>query len=283
MRHICTMIVLVAAGSLLATAQRLDGCADLRAPGGQTVSHGVSQEDRDKGLKDAGYSLTRDSLVVALGDLRADVRSVAAGKLAENGGRAELTPMVNAYLAEKDGCTIGGMSLALDRIMGGIAWDAKQHPGGQYRVTPFQTCIESGPPTMSVTIEQTIDPYFSGPAVRVSFRNQTPQTLAFVKTASPMELFSVTISGPNGEPAKVAKGREWMYVPVVHGDPSVHRGASFRLAFQLLPPQEDVSWIWRIGEDFDMSSPGTYHVSFGGRLDYLDAMVCSNTLWMTVK
>jgi hypothetical protein len=72
-----------------------------------------------------------------------------------------------------------------------------------------------------------------------------------------------------------------MYEPAVH-DPLVHR-RGFRSVFQPLAPYEDVSWIWRIGDDFDMSVPGTYRVSFGGRIGYLDTTVCSNTLWLTVE
>ena len=44
-----------------------------------------------------------------------------------------------------------------------------------------------------------------------------------------------------------------------------------------LPPGKDVHfWTWNIGEDFDLSEPGIYHVSLGGRLAYLDTTVCSN-------
>jgi hypothetical protein len=50
-----------------------------------------------------------------------------------------------------------------------------------------------------------------------------------------------------------------------------------------LPPQKDVTWDWRVGQDFDMSAPGIYSVSLGAKLDYLDAAVCSNTAYVTVK
>ena len=88
--------------------------------------------------------------------------------------------------------------------------------------------------------------------------------------------------GPTGEPVKVSKGKEWMYEPVRPNDFSALID-SFRVAFQPLPPLEDVSWIWRIGDDFEMSVPGTYRVSFGGRIDYLDTTICSNKLSLTVK
>jgi hypothetical protein len=279
MRGIYATIVLLAASRPVA-AQRLDGCVNHGEPGAKGVSQSVSSEDRDRGLQEAGYLLTRDSLEAALYDRQADLRSVAAQKLAEIGGKVELAPIMQAWLAERDGCTEAGISMALSRLAGGLAWDKQRHPDGQRRVTPFQACTPSRP-IISLNIQQTTDRYFSGAAVRVSFRNQTSQTLAFVKTASPMDLFSATVLGPGGERAKVTAGKEWMYKPLVHSG-SFHP-AGIQLIFQPLPPNEDVSWIWRIGEDFDMSVPGTYQVSFGGRIDYLDTTVCSNTLWMTVE
>jgi hypothetical protein len=256
MPQFCLAFVLIAAGSVPLVAQRFDGCGSSQSP---------STETRDRGLRDAGYSLTRDSLVSALSDRRPDVRSVAAQKLAEIGARSAFAPIMQASITEEDGCTVGAMNGVLTRLMRGIAWDTKLHPGGQYRVTPFQACTQSDRPIISLSIEQTTDPYFSGPAVRISFRNQTPQTLAFVKTLSPMDLFSATVLSPTGEHAKVTSGKEWMYEPLVHSD-TFHHSDSFRLAFQPLPPNEDVSWIWRIGDDFDMSVPGMYRVSFGGRI-----------------
>jgi hypothetical protein len=73
-----------------------------------------------------------------------------------------------------------------------------------------------------------------------------------------------------------------MYEPVKPGNLS-GLISGFGPVFQPIPPQEEVSWIWRIGDDFEMSVPGTYLVSFGGRIDYLDTTVCSNTLWLTVQ
>ena len=112
------------------------------------------------------------------------------------------------------------------------------------------------------------------PAVRISVVNQTPQTIAFAGARSPQQLFSVTVLGPDGTPAKVARGEERMYHPVNDlGGISGHAPI-----FSGLPPQKDgVIWTWRVGDDFDMSSPGIYRVSLGGRLPYLDTRVCSNT------
>src|SRR5450432_1464117 len=108
------VIVLVIAGSLPAAAQRLDGCGDHAAAGVDAVSQGISREVRDRTLREAGYSLTPNSLVLALVDQRADVRALAALKLGQGvGKKAELAPMMQAWLAEQDTCIRGEMRAAL--------------------------------------------------------------------------------------------------------------------------------------------------------------------------
>jgi hypothetical protein len=270
------MIAFAATGSLPLAAQRLDGC----------VTSEDSRDDLDRSLRDAGYYLTPDSLAWALSDPRAAVRSAVAQKIVEGADwKAGLAPLLRAFLAEEDLCAEGSMHLALTGLMRRLAWDPKQHPGHQQRVTPFQPCTPSGRQVMSVTIEQTRDQYYSGPAIQITYRNLTTQTLAFAKTVSPMDLFPVTVLSPGGEHASVTPEMEWLYEPIRPQDPGgpiVRHGNSYRLVFAPLPPAEDVSWIWRIGEDFDLSGPGNYRVSFGGRIDYLDTTVCSNTALVTV-
>jgi hypothetical protein len=54
--------------------------------------------------------------------------------------------------------------------------------------------------------------------------------------------------------------------------------------FVALPPNENVRiWTWSVGDDFDMSAPGTYRVSLGGRIGYLNTTACSNTALVTVE
>jgi hypothetical protein len=47
-------------------------------------------------------------------------------------------------------------------------------------------------------------------------------------------------------------------------------------------PVGEVTWLWPVWEDFDMSAPGTYRVSLGGRIEDLDTTVCSDTLEVKV-
>ena len=105
------------------------------------------------------------------------------------------------------------------------------------------------------------------------------QTLAFVK-APPPQLYSVTVLDQMGTPAKVAKGRGPMFEPA--HDISVLIGHS--PMFLALPPQQDAAvWTWKVGEDFDLSAPGTYYVSMGGRIAHLDTTICSNTAEVVVR
>jgi hypothetical protein len=232
-------------------------------------------EDLDRALEGVGIPLTRDSLVTALGDPRADLRSLASLKLALTGTKADLGPLMRAWLAEEDPCTKFEMEFALGILVPGLALDPKQHPGGQEWVTPFQPCTPSQPVLVTLTVEQMTVPNIDVPTVRISARNHTARTLPFA-SGHPEQLYSVTVLDPTGAPAKIAKGREGMYRPVANGNGPV---------FLALPPQKDVplmTW-WRVGDDFDMSAPGLYHVSLGGRIGTIDSTVCSNVAEVRVE
>jgi hypothetical protein len=73
---------------------------------------------------------------------------------------------------------------------------------------------------------------------------------------TPEQLFSVTVLGPDGAPAKIAKGQEGMYSPISK-PADLARLIGYGPMFQPIPPLEDVSIsAWRVGDDFDMSAPG---------------------------
>jgi hypothetical protein len=92
-------------------------------------------------------------------------------------------------------------------------------------------------------------------------------------------LFSTTVTDPTGAPAKIPKDREWTYRPLQ----GFSGGLSSSPFGVILLPHQDQTWTWAVGEDFDMSAPGTYHVSLGGSIGYLDTTVCSNTAAVTVE
>ena len=243
-----------------------------------------SGESLDRALTESGVApLNRDSLTVALSDPRPEVRSLAALKLKRIGTFADVEHIVSAWAAESDLCTKVTMTSVLSLLVPGMAFDRTQHPGGQPWIAPFQACTASEPAVVKLTVEQVTGPEAQGPTVRISARNQTPRTLAFMM-GQPEQLFSVTVLGPTGAPAKIAQVREPMFEPASRGKISPDAGIGHSPTFLPLAPQEDATvWTWRVGEDFDMSAPGTYHVSVGGRIAYLDTTVCSNTATVTVE
>jgi len=115
---------------------------------------GASREATDKGLLDSGVALTREALTIALGDPRPDVRSLAALKLGEIGKQADMAPLMQALIEEKDDCTEFAMRDGLQSLVPGLAYDARQHPGGQPWITPFQPCKASEPALVTLTVEQ---------------------------------------------------------------------------------------------------------------------------------
>jgi hypothetical protein len=221
-------------------------------------------------------------MVAAFRDQRANVRLFAALELPEIGRKEDLEPALQAWLTEEDPCAKATMNLALTMFVSDLTVDATQHPGGQPNVALAQVCSASIPTLVSLTAQQVSEPGSRGPVLRITARNHTSKALAFVWAPSPAEIFSVTVLDPNGRLAKVAHGREWLYVSKGPGVESL-LGES-HTGFVPLPPQDDVVLsTWRIGEDFDMSNPGTYTVSFGGRISYLDTTVCSNATTVTVE
>ena len=153
------------------------------------------------------------------------------------------------------------------RRVWGVSW-----PRG---IEPFQACVSSVREVVSLRLAQIPDPSWAdrGPTVRVTAQNLTSETLPFLASVDPVELFSATVLDPGGQPAKT---RTCLFTAceVTSGAPA---------PFALLPPMGKESWDWIVGQDFEMLAPGIYSVSLGERLDYLDATVCSNTAYVTVK
>jgi hypothetical protein len=268
MNQIHLSIMLLALSAVPIRAQRMDGC-----PAREGSSFSVSSGLLDYGLQRSGVNSTREALTLALEDPRPEIRSLAALKLAHTSWtKADLAALMRAWLSETDTCTKDRMDFALQIIMPGVVYDPTQHPGHQPWVTPFQACTASEPPVLTLAAEQANGLGVTGPAVRLSLRNQTQQAVAFVG-APTEELFSVTVLRPSGAPAAVLKGVEWMFEPSSKSHkPQVGREPTFAP----IPPQGVSSWIWNVGNTFDMSEPGVYHVSLGGRITYLDTTICSN-------
>jgi hypothetical protein len=187
------------------------------------------------------------------------------------------------------------MQLALGMLGGTLLRSSKQHPGGQIRATPFQACTASEPPVLALSVEQAAGPGNAalGPMVRVTVRNVSNRVVPFFWTASPTEIFSATVLGPDGGRADVPEAQDYLYHPLAElPAPKVKNASGLVLTGVVggsgpmglaLAPGAEATWDWRVGSDFDMTASGTYRLSLGGTLDYLNTTVCSNTIDVTVK
>jgi hypothetical protein len=277
MSRISAVIMLAALGPLPALAQRLDGCPAQET--GYMIFSLPSSEAIDRNLQDSGIGGTRDALTAALSSSRPDFRSLAALKLGREGGKADLEPLMQASLAETDPCTRIAFASALGSLALALVHDPAQHRESKPWIAPFKPCKPAEPAMAELTVAPGNSNSFGAPTLEISVSNLTAKILPFV-VALPEELFSVSVFGPAGAPVKT-KGKDYMFDETP--------GPRFSLAFGttpsllILPPGKDGHfWTWNIGDDFDMSQPGTYHVSLGGRIAYLDTTVCSNTAEITV-
>jgi hypothetical protein len=94
-------------------------------------------------------------------------------------------------------------------------------------------------------------------------------------------MFSVAVLDPSGGHARIAKDRENLYRPAIQLPSLTAFGRSGPIQ-PVLGPHEETSWEWPVWQDFDVSEPGVYRIRLGGKLDYIDTTVCSNTLEITV-
>jgi hypothetical protein len=274
-----TLTMLLVVAPLRVMAQRLDGCPTPETPTSttSTLSPGAVA-DR---LKQLGVGTGAHELAIGLTSPRPDLRSLSALKLAESADSDNLALLMKAWLAEQDECTKGLTRHAVTMFVRSLSHDPTQRPDGQLWVKPFLPCSPPAAPRVTLRLEEVSRPGITVPAVQVVARNETQETIPFVVGArSPLELFSATVTGPSGEHTEVPARLEVMYRPLRSTD-GVFTAHS--RIFVPLPPGEDVSlWTWTVGDDFNMSEPGTYRVSLGGRFAYLDTTVCSNTLEVNV-
>jgi hypothetical protein len=269
MNSIYLIIVLSTLASPMAFAQRPDGC-----PVEETAFLAVNSVPTSavsQILEESGVGVSQAALTFALGDSRAYVRSLAAERLAAVAGSSALGALTRAWQVEKDRCTKFLMEVRLGSTLGAHAVDPKLRPSGLEWIRPFEPCTQSEHAPVALILEP---PSGTKATVEVYARNETEELLPFLM-APPQRLFSATVLDPSGGHAQIAKGRDEMYKPLTMTNGPV---------FLALPSHELTHiWTWYVGEDFDMSAPGTYHVSLGGRVGYLDATICSNTVEVRVE
>jgi len=241
--------------------------------------YAVTNEPFDKVLRDSRvYSFTKDAMIAALKDPRPPLRSAAAEKLAYETETDAIPAIVEALAVEWDAPTKQALNLALIKL--GSVWLAphREARGGQIRPSPFQQCAPSAPPILSLTLSQSPAPPGQGPVIHVSARNLTERPVAFFKEGSPADMFSATVLDARGGHARIQKEMDYLY----RRHPPEGAAGSGAPVEAVLPAGGETSWDWRVGEDFDMPAPGSYLVSLGGALEYLNTTVCSNTLEVNV-
>jgi hypothetical protein len=270
MNRVMCVIAAALTISVQAFAQRLDGCPALGSKNAIVQFPAIDTVDRH--LRDSGIGTSRDRLLDAVADVRPDIRSLAALKLARRGDKNDLPALAKALEAEQDQCTRMAIISGLATLLQSIVFDPAEHPGLKPWIAPFKPCTPAEPPVLALRLEGRRDELRHVPVVEIWVRNVTPEALAFVSTA-PEELFSVTVLDAVGSRVKT-RGKDFMFdqSPPTLGL-TVGRAPSPLL---LLPGKEVRFGNWSIGEDFELSPGGIYRVSMGGPIRYLDTTVCSN-------
>jgi hypothetical protein len=246
-------------------AQRIDGCTVSAAPLRMTSVNLPSPEQAGRLLEQNGiYPITREKLIAALAHPLPEIRSLAAMTLWGIGQAEDLQPLLDARLAEKDACAWAMINLAASNLAAKLLYDKTQHPHGELYVKPFQKCeTEASVVTLTLKPVPGYRPYLDLVA-----HNETERLIPFIQS-SPQVVFSATVLNPDGPNAKIAKQPEFLDGP----GPGIF----------LKPGEERKLWTWHVDDDFDLSTPGTYKVSLGGRFPYLNTTVCSNVAEVTVQ
>lgn len=221
------------------------------------------------------------ALLSALRDSQPEVRSQAAQKLADAMLTDAIPAIMEAWSAEKDPQTKHMLWYSLVVFGWSLNKRAQASRGGQVRPAPFQACVPSEPRILSLTIEPPAHSQTSYDATlfRVSIRNLTEGRLAIL-AGSVDDMFSATVLGPSDARATIRKDRDFLYHPISELPPLTPMGHSGGI-IPMLEANEETSFRWQ--PDFDMTQPGHYQIRLGGKMNYLDTTICSNTLDVTIE
>jgi hypothetical protein len=253
---ILSLLVVIA---LPLMAQRPNGCSEI------PISR-MPDIVLDQALRKSGQSLNESRLLTALTDSNPSVRSLAAWKLASLGKKNYVPKLIAVWSGETDDCMRISVHEALGELLRRIWTDDRVD--FMHAITPFRRCVPSGREIVSLRVEQMPDPprLDHGPTARVTVQNLTSEALPFLTSRDPVEVFSATALSSSGQPARL---RGCLFTACAEG-------SGYAASFILLQPLEKKTWVWFLGHDFDMSAAGTYKVSLGAKLEYLETTVCSN-------
>jgi len=209
------------------------------------------------------------------------VRALAADKLASIGDREAVPPLAKAWELEGDPCVKTYLTSALEELVGRNWTEGKAigRLGTPLSTLAAADCVPSSPALISIQLQQV--PIWDG-ALWVWYRNLTQSPIPFIVIPGPSKLFELRVIGPDGKPAKIQPNKECTFknCPSAPGHVDIGSGG---MMVEELQPLKDFEEYWMVGQDFDMSAPGTYQVSLGAKLKYLNTTVCSNVATVTVK
>jgi len=257
-------------------AQDLSRCAI-----GQPYSLEASEKERDRTLRSKGYSLTQESLLPGLTSPEPTVRALVADKLSNIGDSDAIPQLAKAWESETNPCVKTYLTSALEDLVGRNWTEGKVigRLGTPQSTLATADCVPSSPTLMSIQLQQI--PIWDK-ALWVWYRNLTQSPIPFIVGPTPPQLFEVRVIGPDGRPAKIQPNKECDYKECSSVPGHVYVGSG-GMTVRELQPLKDFEAYWMVGQDFDMSAPGTYRVSLGAKLKYLNTTVCSNVATVTVK
>jgi hypothetical protein len=99
-----------------------------------------------------------------------------------------------------------------------------------------------------------------------------------VEARDPQYLFAARIMDPFGKPVALTKKGQELYSPPKQNDVLVESS----IGPHELKPHEEMTFIWRVSDLFDVSKPGTYRVALKEEVGDPMVVVCSKPISITV-
>ncbi|MGA2579288.1 MAG: hypothetical protein ABSH24_25025 [Bryobacteraceae bacterium] len=146
---------------------------------------------------------------------------------------------------------------------------------GQYGRPPFQTCVPSRPEIYSLNDEQ--EPSEAGAIIlKIRLRNISPKA-QIVEARDPQYLFAARIVNGSGKPVGLTEKGEKLYSPPKPNDVLFESS----VGPHPLQPQEEMTYVWRVSDIFDVSKPGSYRVALRAEIGDPAVIVCSKPTVIT--
>jgi len=145
----------------------------------------------------------------------------------------------------------------------------------QYGRAPFQTCAPSRPEIYSLNEEQA--PSEAGAIIlRIRLRNISPKAQT-VEGRDPQYLFAARIVDGSDKPAGLTEKGQKLYSPSKPNDVLFESS----VGPHRLQPQEEMTFMWRVSDIFDVSKPGSYRVALRAEIGDPAVIVCSKPIAVT--